>query len=187
MRDILQSFLDNGLLQFGSFAGVPYQWNLEYLPSYPLVLEQLAELAAAKLYAVDHLVCTAYALPFATALSLKSHIPLVYGNGAGGSGKPAIVGAYDIGHPAVLVMDKLTDEQALLDFINYAAVVGLEVQQVIIIVQLWPPARIDIHIDALLDMHEVITELYAHNQITPFQYEAVQRWLISHRPDSAAP
>lgn len=182
MRELLQLVLDTGLLQFGSFSGSPYKWHLEYLPSYPDVLKVLAGQAAEIVQTVDHMVCPASALPLATAISLRTNIPLVYGAEGASTSTPALIGAYDIGHPAALVVNDLADASGSNDCIDYAALVGLEIKQVITLVGFRDRTRPDMRIDSVFEMQAVIGALRSENLLTACQYETIQRWLSNHHP-----
>lgn len=186
MYDLIRLFLDTGLLQFGSFDRIPFRWNFEYLPSYPNVLVEIAERLEPQLQPADHLVSAPSMLPFALALSLKTGIPLAYGIGDADN-KPTIVGAYDIGHPAILVMEVIEDEQAVIEYVRYAGRVGLDIVQVVTIIRVGRLERLDLPHTALLDMESVVLELYQRSHITAFQHETIRRWLINHHPDSATP
>lgn len=101
----VDDMLRAGLVQFGLFGpdGAPVKLNCELLPAYPDILAQVAASAAeiATQPLPDRLVCTAQAVPLGVALSLRTGVPLVYSRGSDGPGVEDLVGAYDVGHPAL--------------------------------------------------------------------------------------
>src|SRR5690349_104106 len=117
MNPLVTLLMDAGLLQFGSFIEqgkeTPFRANFEMMPSYPDVLSQVANELARLIprgaeddavtpeNTIDHLLCTWDSLPLGVALSLRTNVPLVYSRGSSAEPVHDLVGAYDIGHPAV--------------------------------------------------------------------------------------
>ncbi|MGQ9849418.1 MAG: hypothetical protein ACUVSU_05135 [Aggregatilineaceae bacterium] len=129
-----------GLIQFGRFAHVdgsvwPVQVRLHWLPSYPALLQEVVAALATLLdgLAVDRLLTTPTAVPLGTALSLHSGLPMTYtvltthDQGA----TFAIEGAYDVGHPTLLLTDVLADAAQAQQLSVLARRVGLEVKAVL--------------------------------------------------------
>jgi hypothetical protein len=104
------------------------------LPSYPDVLAQVVESALPLLGEVEHLVSASSATPFGVSLSLKTGIPLVYSRGNNDAPVHDLVGAYDIGHPALLLANDLHEEDELAGLMNNARQVGLEIERLLVIV-----------------------------------------------------
>jgi orotate phosphoribosyltransferase len=182
LADVL---LSAGLLQFGRFAKdgewQPYRLNLELLPSYPDILAHIVDIGTPLIGPVDHLVCPLDALPFGVALSQSTSIPLVY------SQSNALAGAYDIGHPALLVANQLNRPDELEHLISYARRVGLEINQALIIVnEGWSTLR-GVKVEALLDLPELIQILTQHELIPVGQGRTVLDWISLRRPESGAP
>ena len=194
--DLTSQLLDAGLLQFGWFEDgqVPFQLNLDLLPSYPDVLIDLVDHAAALIgqAEIDHLICPLSALPVGITLSTKISVPLVYSRGTDGSPVFDLVGAYDIGHPALLVVNDLFDASGLLRLVHNAQQVGLEVTQVMVMVG----AGIS-HLDSLPVMNLVhlptaVRQLVEHRLLPADHGQAVLNWLesqsqVSPRPGSVEP
>lgn len=171
MIDLL---LRNGLLQFGLFDDVPFKLNLDLLPSYPQVLR---ELVAGMMPLVDigqyeRLLCAPDAVPLGVLISQQAGIPLVYSLG---SERPAafdLVGAYDVGHPTLLVANQWPVAGNLP---MKAERVGLRVGSVLTVVDYgWAD---DLHVHALLRLPDVIAALEDTGRIPPGQADAVRRWL----------
>lgn len=132
---IAQSLLETGLLQFGYFVEaeriLPYSLRLEMLSAYPQLMQQILYLAVQALPAghYDRLVAHSDAIPFGTGLALQTGIPLVYSRGRGESAAYDLVGAYDVGHPALLVVNSIQPEMSHL--VKQCSSVGLEIAAVL--------------------------------------------------------
>lgn len=182
--------LETGLLQFGRFHedGVvkPYCLHLDLLPSYPDVLAQITELALPHVGAVDHLLSTGDALPFGVGLSLKTQIPLVYARGTQAATVHELAGAYDIGHPALLLANTSTPQ--LFNLVRRARVVGLETQAILTIVNEGLYSTTDIPTESLLNLPDMIPELLESGHLPAGQAQMVQHWIKTNRhPGSTAP
>ena len=139
-----------GLVQFGRFeqpdgAIWPVAVRLEWLPSYPALLQQAAA-AVQPLLAktdVDRLLTTQAAIPLGVALSLRSGLPMVYPYGAARDYTAAYVieGAYDVGHPTVLLANMLVDATQADAITAVARKVGLDVGAVLAVLDLDLGAR----------------------------------------------
>ena len=173
--------LNAGLLQFGRFATdegwKPYQLNLEMLPSYPDILKHIVGMSTQQVGAVDHLVCPLSALPFGVALSQQTGVPLVYGRGE------AVVGAYDIGHPAILVANDLSEKTELERLIIHARRVGLEIDRALIIVNEGWGSLSGVEVEVLLDLSQVIQSLIQEGRLPNGHGQAVLDWISLHHPD----
>jgi hypothetical protein len=132
----------------------------------------------------DHILCTLDVVPFGVGLSLETNIPLVYSRGLQGSPVHALVGAYDIGHPAVLITNVLGSFKLLSQIIADARRVGLEAQIILAIVDLGiasiPP---DTRVVSLARLSDLVTELAQSDQLPPDQGRAVLRWITEHSQD----
>jgi adenine/guanine phosphoribosyltransferase-like PRPP-binding protein len=130
-----EEFLAAGLVLFGDFADADggrkrYSLRFDLLASYPHILSTLADAIAPSIGATySRLLCPFDALPLGTALALRTGIPLVYSRGRGESAVVDFVGAYDIGHRALLIVNAVEVESsnALAGMITRAAGVGLDV------------------------------------------------------------
>ncbi len=136
---IAQQLLETGILQFGLFVENNqkhhYRLRLEMLSAYPQLLQTVAYRGVQSLMGVspfDRLVAHPDTIPLATAISLNLSTSLVYSRGRGQLPVHDLVGAYDVGHPACLVVNTITDD--LNDFIAQAQKVGLEIHTILEVV-----------------------------------------------------
>src|SRR5690606_26879423 len=186
MADLVQMLLKTGLLQFGRFAvqsgWKPYRLNLHMLPSYPDVLGALIEEAVPAVGEVDRLVAAADAIPFGVGLSLCTGIPLVYSRGTDEAPVYDLVGAYDIGHPALLAAGSLNSPELMSRLIGRAKQVGLEIEGVIAVVDegLFQSSPVRIH--ALVKLPSVVEMLVKNDQLPAGQGQMVREWLNRHHP-----
>lgn len=201
MTGLLQQLVETGLLQFGRFAQPagyePILLNLDLLPAYPDVLR----LAATNLQSLisgsqaERLLCSADSLPLGVAVSLQSGIPLVYSRGANMLPAFDLVGAYDIGHPTLLLTNTtpaLADIETLvknarrvgLDVIGWTALIDRQTRKI--------PEGIPTQ--SLLYLTDIVEQLLHDQFLPPGQAQAVLTWIKERaeaasppRPDSAAP
>lgn len=180
MTSLTTLLVQTGLIQFGSFilAGQerPVLFSLDMLPSYPDVLRAVTDALAPFVAGVDHLVCTPEAIPVAVALSLHTGVPLVYSRGRGEEPVNDLVGAYDIGHPAVLITTVYGVDSDVNRLAASAGRVGLDVRQIVAVVGVATERR-DSPIHALIRLADVVTELESSGVIPAGQAEAVRQWL----------
>jgi hypothetical protein len=172
--------LETGLLQFGWFepGGVPIRLNLEMLPAYPDVLREFIALAKPYTTNIHRLISVHAALPLGVGLSLETNIPLVYSRGTANSATYDLVGAYDIGHPALLLVNTLDDTPNIIDFVISARSVGLQIQHILAIVKTnATPMPDGITGHSLFDLHNAITQLMNDNRIPARHGEAILDWL----------
>jgi hypothetical protein len=178
MTDLLQLMMETGLIQFGRFprndVSVPVQFHFDMLASYPDVLDAAVMELSRSIPPADRLVCTSDAVPLGVALTLKTGIPLVYSRG--GEQEPAydLVGAYDIGHPAVFITNVvgMTDHSALLSSVRR---VGLDVRSVITLIDL--SAASELPISALFRLTNLVDVLVEREELPRGQAAAVKDWL----------
>lgn len=185
--NLLDQLMSAGLIQFGWFAAdgqtEPVRFQLEMLASYPDILIEVADRLAQRLPRAERLLSPADAVPLATAVAVKAGIPLVYSQG--GESEPAfdLVGAYDIGHPAVLVTS-VSGYALHTRLLETARRVGLNVHAYAAIIDLGMASSLPVV--SLFQMTEVLSGLHAGGVIPAGQAEAVESWLI-RRPGSTAP
>lgn len=135
---IAQELLETGLLQFGLFVeddqAIPYRLQLEMLSAYPHLMQKIVYRTIQTLPAqtFDRLVSHSDCIPLASAVSLNTGIPLVYSRGRGENPVHDLVGAYDVGHPACLIMN--TWQESMNDLITGCKRVGLEIHTVVEII-----------------------------------------------------
>lgn len=151
------TLLTNGLLEVGLFQTddkrMSYRLRLDLLPAYPGVLAACGVQIANRLMRVDRLVCPADSVPLGVAVSLQTKIPLVYSRGKGESPVHDWVGAYDVGHPAALLCNTMPDRESYKDWHKQLTSVGLQLGQVIAIVEIKRLA-IDVPTHALLRLED---------------------------------
>lgn len=185
-RTTLQTkLLEAGLLQFGRFDGIPFRLSLDLLPSYPDILQLVVQAGAPLVRgnSVDHLVCTVDSVPLGIALSISTDTPLVYSRG---TEKPAVydlVGAYDVGHPALLVCNVWSGDGYTLHLIEKAKKVGLEINTVLTLLDIRDEVVEGLNIHSLLRLGDVIETLQATGQLPQGQANAVLEWL-QHPPST---
>jgi len=135
---IAQELLDTGILQFGLFVEdeqeKPYRLRLELLSAYPPFMQQIVyrTVQALPMKMFDRLVSHSDCVPLASAVSLHTGIPLVYSRGRGEGAVHDLVGAYDVGHPACLIVN--TWDKSLSDFLANCRRVGLEIHSIVEII-----------------------------------------------------
>jgi orotate phosphoribosyltransferase len=131
---LLADYLRLGFLQFGRFEDDkgkfhPLTFQLRLLPSYPAVHQATAKALLPLLGSgYDRLLATRETVGLGALLSVLSGLPLVYPYGESKSYTQAFVieGAYDLGHPTILLTYVLNAEAN-----QTAQGVGLNVRKVV--------------------------------------------------------
>ena len=190
--ELIHLMLEAGLLQFGRFnhAGesVPFRLSLELLPSYPDILRMVAAQAKALLSSleVSRLLCAADAVPFGVALSLEINVPLVYSRRRSEAPVYDLVGAYDIGHPTLLMTNAVSDFEPLSQLMANARQVGLEVRNLLTIVDL-DIVSIPHGIQqlSLLRLPDVIEDLTRSGHLPREQAQTVRHWMNAYAAGEA--
>lgn len=178
MSDLLQQMIDTGMIQFGQFPRngvfVPVQFHFDMLASYPDVLDAAATELSRSLPPVDRLVCPVDSVPLGVALALKTGVPMVYSRGGTHDAVHDLVGAYDIGHPAMFVTNVagMTDYSELLSSVRR---VGLDVRGTIALVNLKRAPDVT----ALFRLDEIVDVLVERGSLPGGQAEAVRQWLVT--------
>ena len=180
-KPLLETFIEAGLLQFGLFGEEesPIRMNLHLLPAYPDILAQIAETA---LHHIDHnhierLVCDAKSLPFGVATSLRSGIPLVYSLGSDQPGVFDLVGAYDVGHPTLLLTNTWRGNADGVALIKKARAVGLNINTVLTVFDYGKRSTDSLEVRALLRLADIIPQLVESGELPPGQAQAIAQWL----------
>lgn len=185
MSNLIDLFIKTGLLQFGWFepGGTPFRLNLDMLPAYPDVLKELVLIAKPQAADMSRLVCTADALPFGVGLSQETNIPLVYSRGSAEAPTHDLVGAYDIGHPALLLVNTLDNIQNTHKLVMNARNVGLQIHHALAIFNLIPILTpTDITVQSLLNLRDVVHMLVNDERLPTGQGKAVLEWLDRKYP-----
>ncbi|HEX3053212.1 MAG TPA: hypothetical protein VHP83_21315 [Aggregatilineaceae bacterium] len=177
-----------GLIQFGQFVqddGTiwPVALHLRWLPSYPALLREVAAALEPLLGDADRMLTTVDALPIGVAVSLRSERPLVYpyGEVRDYTAAYAIEGAYDVGHPTLLLSDVLIDAPQAEAITALAKKVGLDVIRVVAVIDLGRGAREALEaagytVQTVLTLDEMLPILEAEGLLPPKMREAVMRW-----------
>ena len=184
MDDLARQLINAGLIQFGAFVRdgetLPVDLHLSMIGSYPDLLDSLAALAAEAVRGTNatHLLSTSDAIPFATAISLRMRLPLVYSRGGGEAAVFDLVGAYDIGHPALLVTNSIGFDVSPSELAQSARRVGLEIHTVIAILKARTdmPAR-DVNVVPLFRLRDVVNDMAASGALPNGQARRVLGWL----------
>ncbi|MBC8098091.1 MAG: hypothetical protein H7Y11_01495 [Armatimonadetes bacterium] len=132
-RELAAQLVKSGLIEFGYFQNPKpgaYRLRFDLLPAYPQLLGQVATalIALFDTATIDRWVCDSDSVPLGTAISLQTGIPLVYSAGKGEAPLYDLVGAYDVGHPAALILNVVTDAGLVHRLIAQGAQVGLEIK-----------------------------------------------------------
>jgi hypothetical protein len=184
--NLLAMLLENGLVQFGRFEHdgkiEPILLNLELLPSYPETLRFVVEQAALKIeHDIERLVCPSDSLALGIGVSLQKQIPLVYSRGKGELPVHDLVGAYDVGHPAVLVMNLLQDVSEVEHFIAQALKVGLHIHHVFAVLSIgeFEANNKSYTISVLMSLSELVSQIEQQGHVAHGQANAVREWMNS--------
>jgi orotate phosphoribosyltransferase len=195
MSDLTLKLARAGLVQFGRFerpdgAVWPVMVNLLWLPSYPALLRDVAAALVPLLggIAADRLLTTVDALPIGVALSLRTDMPLVYPYGEirDYTAAFAIEGAYDVGHPTLLLSDVLIDARQANQITALARKVGLEVHGVLAVVDWGLGAREELEsagctVRCALRLGDVLPVLAGAGLLPPTMRETVEAWIARVR------
>lgn len=183
MRNTLyKSFIEAGLIQFGYFDGAPIKVNLELLPSYPEILDQLASEAVNHInsFNPERLVSTLDALPLSILISHKTQIPVVYDLGKHDTPVHSLIGAYDVGHPSVLVNLQWEGEQKTTAFLKNTRSVGLNIQGIISVLNADIQQVPGSNVISLIELDDFVSYLTQENLIPAGQAAAVRLWMRDH-------
>lgn len=170
---IAQRLLDTGILQIGLFAEEDkpktYRLRLDMLPCYPALFQQIVADTAKHLsrYKFDYLLADADTSAIAGAIVHVANVPLVYSRGRGEPTALDLVGAYDVGHSALLLINTL--ETTHINFINQAARVGLNVETITPIIETHKSDRVS----GIYTLEKIITQLQKENRLPPQQAQAI--------------
>jgi orotate phosphoribosyltransferase len=193
--DLAVALAQAGLIQFGNFVqdeGGPWPVavHLRWLPSYPALLRRVAETLAPRVAAAgaDRILTTRDAIPLGTAVSLASDVAMVYpyGQVADHTAAYAIEGAYDVGHPTLLLSDVLMGAEQAQTITRLARRVGLDITLVLAVLDLDLGAREELaragfNVEAVLTLPEMLPVLEREGWLTPALRAAVEGWIVAER------
>jgi hypothetical protein len=169
-----------GIVQFGYFDGQPFRLNLSMLPAYPVLLAQIAEAldALRPPTMIDRLLTDALSVSLGVLLSVRCSVPLVYSRGTDESGVRDLVGAYDVGHPTLLVVHEWWGGASQRAFIEKAERVGLEVKVVLALIDFTSTGEVA----SLFTFDALLETLQASGRLPAGQVAAVRAWLKRNAP-----
>ncbi len=180
-----------GLIQFGRFVQPdetiwPVAVNLRWLPSYPALLRFVGAALAERLPGIqaDRILTTVDATPIGVALGLQANIPVVYpyGEVRDYTAAFAIEGAYDVGHPTLLLSDVLIDGIQAKAITALARRVGLDVGSVLAVIDLGLGAEEALtaagyQVRSVLKLGEMLPVLEGAGLLPPLMRAAVVEWM----------
>lgn len=180
MDTLIEQFWRAGLIQFGRFEDVPFKIQFELLPSYPDIwsnlLDRLMKLADITQY--ERLLAPADSLPLGTVLSYSTNIPLVYSKGTVREGVYDLLGAYDVGHPALFVANVWAGgDKTYPALIQKAGRVGLELDKALVIMTYGENHSSNMPIHTLFRFEDVVMMLYFAHKLPMGQVDAVLEWI----------
>lgn len=129
---------------------------------------------------VDRLLCVGTSLPFGISLSLETKIPLVYSRGSLVAAVYDLAGAYDIGHPTLMVADTSEELVECLRLAAQARRVGLEVDRILLIIDDGSYEQTDLEVSSLMKLTVIVDALIESGDLAEGQARAIQDWLASH-------
>jgi orotate phosphoribosyltransferase len=193
LESLALSLARAGLIQFGRFvqpdgAIWPVAVHLRWLPSYPALLRDVAASLGALLEGIeaDRLLATADAIPLGVALTLHTGLPMVYASGEvrDYTAAFAIEGAYDVGHPTVLLSDLLIGAAQAKAITALARRVGLEVHAILSVLDLGLGAREALTaagytLRSVLTLRKVLPLLEEQGLLLPLMRATVENWMES--------
>lgn len=179
LQKLVDGLLDAGLIQFGTFGVDPVRLNLHLLPAYPAVLHEAASVLQAVLANVpyERIISTADSVPLGVMCSQSTAIPLVYSRGSDDPTALDLVGAYDVGHPAVLLTNSNRDEPEIRHLVQNAGRVGLNVRTVISVIQTHRVALDQVEQFSLIQLSDLVEQLERSGRLPTGQSRAVQDWI----------
>ena len=189
----LNNLLDIECIKFGNFtlksgAISPIYIDLRELVSYPILLNELAQLFQDKIPSnIDRICGVPYAaLPMATVVSMQSNLPMIikrkeaknYG------GKKIIEGKYNKGDKILLIEDVITSGISLIETIAELEAEGLVIEKILVVLDR-EQGGIDklqakgYAVEALFSMNSLIKLLYSENKIDKNRYDEVVAFLAA--------
>lgn len=129
---MINDFVRAGLVQPGLYNGDTLRFQFELLGSYPELLDHVSSEIAQAIESnkYDRIVATPGAIALGVCVSQKLQISLVYRAGKSQSPVLDLVGAYDVGHPTLMLTDVVLSEDQLKTFISQCGSVGLVIDAV---------------------------------------------------------
>lgn len=174
LQHLAEDLVRIGALQFGDFTLAsgrqsPFYLDLRLLVSAPDVLNHAARAYADQLHKLDYELLAALpyaALPIGTAIALQTGDPLIYPRReikAHGRGR-AIEGTWRAGDVAVMIDDLITTGGSKVEAAQLLRDAGLQVRDVLVLIDRRPPGPSPELAEAGLRLHAVmaLTQIVAH-------------------------
>ena len=164
MSALLEMVVDAGLVLEGDYARPDgsrrsYLLRLDLLAAYPRLLDSCASAIVSGMdyRRYSRLLCPLDALPLGTAVALHTGLPLVYSRGTQEAPVADLVGAYDIGHKTLLVLNDSAWDDPTSTLLRRARSVGLDVCDAVALVDVdaWSAAA-DISCKMLMRLEELL-------------------------------
>lgn len=181
--------LDTGILQFGYFVAdgkvAPVRFCPEYLPSYPLLLAEVAKLALLQFNVskVSHLIATSESVPLGLTCSLQTALSLVYSQGRGEAAVYDLVGLYNSGHLSALVINHFDDAAPIQTFISKARSVGLEIREIVTLLEMRPLDQLaGIPVRCVFRLIDIVHDLVTIGRLSEGLAQVVLLWIHGSEP-----
>lgn len=177
-RDLALGLFDCGIVQFGRFTtetgAAPMRFDLLMLPSYPAVARMLAETCAQQVQLADEgrLCCTLNTLALGVVVGQMLNEPILYTPSLEHEPPRTFIGAYDIGHPALLMWSWPISEMSEA-WSEKMRQVGLVLERRLFIIG-------DEH--SVLPLEFMLAQLVAAKRILPVQADTCLHWYERARP-----
>ncbi|NDJ78799.1 MAG: hypothetical protein GYB65_21320 [Chloroflexi bacterium] len=189
--DLTRALGRAGLVQFGRYiqpdgSAWPVALRLRWLPSYPALLGEVAAALEPLLNGLpgDRVLTTVDATPIGIALGLRTGLPVVYpyGRVLDYTAAYAIEGAYDVGHPTLLLADVLVDAAHADAITALARRVGLDVEAVLAVIDVGLGARAGLEaagyaVRSALALREMLPVLEGVDLLPSRMRGTVEKWL----------
>ncbi len=177
-RDLALGLFDCGIVQFGRFASpsgaAPMHFDLLMLPSYPSVVSRLAEACAQRVQMAHEgrLCCAMNTLALGVVVGQMINQPILYTLSLEHESPRTFIGAYDIGHPALLLWSWLLSPMSAA-WAEQMRQVGLTLERRLILIG---------EEDSVLPLTVLLEHLVAAKRILPVQAETCLHWYERVRP-----
>ncbi len=181
-------FWNTGILQFGYFVTrnkvTPVRFCPEYLPAYPQLLAEGANLTVAKLDTseIDHLIVTADSVPLGVACSLQTNLSLAYSRGRGEAAVYDLVGSYNSSHMSALIVNCVDDAASIEKFISNARNVGLETQLIVQLIEMRSVEKLaGLSVISVFRLADFVKELIISGRLTQGQAQVTLNWIYDEQ------
>jgi hypothetical protein len=171
-RDLALGLFDCGIMQFGRFASpsgaAPIRFDPLMLPSYPAVVRVFAEACAQRIQMADgdRLCCTLNTLPLGIVVGQMTNQPILYTPSLEHEPLRTFIGAYDIGHPALVLWSWSLSEMGAA-WAEQMRQVGLVLERRLVLVG---------DEDSVLPLTVLLEHLVAAKRILPVQADTCLHW-----------